>query len=574
MLVRVIIDTGNKRSKTAPNIHKFGGARVSPVRAENPGLVENHFAVGSRMRGFGAASPSFWPLFLWYFCRPLARFWCGRSVCFVHDPSIFGVIWRQTEMDIIDKVKGSTDEQEPHPGNPFIAGDPSSNSDRDEDTQAREDANNAHDVEEEKESILPKLGLPIALLVGAAIMGGGTYAVVAYVQNLVANAAVDNDEAKWIRLARTDAYDGCYLGCTSCDDPNFAYNACQLTTRVDVKGVICNANKMWNWAVEDRYPKECLKAVSKVIMGDALEDLKNHYRKRYAIITVAIVGGLAVGFLVYFLWRKFAKPKETPKPWSTYDQTPAPFSIKRPATWKLPKKEKPEKTKTEHTDKITTTTTTTPTTYEPTNLAPHGAVATVPIVSPSRSSSRSSCSSRASSTHSAQRIPTPPTFDLPRPSSSRVSSCSSSSSPRLSTLIGAALTITTSGASASICIRDQPWTQHFITSSPSLTQKTITGTIHGWFSECYQIQKCKQKCRWSCSGSSCGNKCSKECHMEDRTKKEPKVFVDAVVPMVAKCGFKMVDTLSGSETPTVRVANGGIERGLYSGGVQRGFDGI
>lgn len=41
------------------------------------------------------------------------------------------------------------------------------------------------------------------------------------------------------------------------------------------------------------------------------------------------------------------------------------------------------------------------------------------------------------------------------------------------------------------------------------------------------------------------------------------MFVDAVVPMVAKCGFKMVDTLSGSETPTVRVANGGIERGLY-----------
>ncbi|KAK0665426.1 hypothetical protein QBC41DRAFT_379695 [Cercophora samala] len=465
-------------------------------------------------------------------------------------------------MDILDKARGSTDEQEPHPGNPFIAGDhtarSSSDSDRDDDTQAGE-ADNAPNVDEERESMLPKLGLPIALLVGAAIMGGGTYAVVAYVQNLVANAAVDDDEAKWLRLARTDAYDGCYLGCTSCDDPSFAYKACQLTTRVDVKGVICDANKMWNWAVEDRYPRECLKAVSKVIMGDALEDLKNHYRKRYAIVTVSILGGLAVGFLVYFLWRKYTKPKETPKPWSPYGQAAPPFSIKRPATWKLPKKEKPHKTKTEKITTTTTTTTTTPT--EPTNPTPHGAVAAIPVVSHSRSSSHASSSSRASSTHSPQRVPTPPTFDLPRRSSS--SSAHSSSGPRLSILIGAALTLTTSGASASVCIRDQPWTQHFITASPSASQKAITGTIHGWFSECYQIQKCKQKCRYTCSGGSCGTKCSKECHMEDRTKKEPKVFVDAAIPLVTKCGFRMVDSLSGRETPTVRVANSGIERGLY-----------
>ncbi|KAK4173909.1 hypothetical protein QBC36DRAFT_303282 [Triangularia setosa] len=474
-------------------------------------------------------------------------------------------------MGIIEKARGPTDEPEPHPGNPFIASDhtvrSSSDSDHDEDTQAG-DPGIVHNVEDEKESILPKLALPFALLVGAAIMGGGTYAVVAYVQNLVANAAVDDDEAKWVRLARTDAYDGCYLGCTSCDDPDFAYKACQLTTRVNVKGVICDANKMWNWAVEDRYPRECLKAVSKVIMGDALEDLKNHYRKRFAIVTVTILGGLGIGVLVYFLWHKFTKPKKLANPWSSQSQTtPASFCIKRPATWKLPKKEKHHKAKTEKTEKITATTTTT----EPTTSTSHAEVAAVPVVSQSYSSS-----SRTSSAHSARRIPTPyspptftrrdssptpPTFDIPRRSSS--SSRSSHSGPRLSILIGAALTLTTSGASASICVRDQPWTQHFITSKLSSSQKTITGTIHGWFSECYQVQKCKQKCRYTCSGGSCGNKCTKECHMEDKTSKEPKVFVDAAIPLVTKCGFKMVDTLSGGETPTVRVANSEIERGLY-----------
>ncbi|KAK0744638.1 hypothetical protein B0T21DRAFT_407721 [Apiosordaria backusii] len=442
-------------------------------------------------------------------------------------------------MDIIERASGSTDGQEPHPGNPFnadkhSAARSSSNSDRDEDTPAG-DPGIAHNAEEEKPSILSKLALPVALLVGAAIIGGGTYGVVAYVQNLIDNAAVDDDEAKWMRLARTDAYDGCYLGCTSCDDPNFAYNACQLTTRVNVKGVICDANKMWNWAVEDRYPRECLKAVSKIIMGDALENLRNHYRKRFAIVTVTVVGGLGVGILIYFLWRRFTKPKEPSNPWPPQSQTaPAPFSIKRPATWKLPKSEKKHKTKSE---KITTTTTTT----EPTMSTGPAAVAAVPVGSHSRSSSRSS------SAHSARR--------------SSSSSARSSSGPRLSTVLGAALTLTTSGASAFACTRDAPYTQHFISSTTS-GGNTITGTIHGWFSECYHSQKCKQKCKYTCSGGSCSNKCHNECHTETKTSKSPEIFVEAAVPWVTKCGFKMVDTVSG-ETPTVRVANAGIERNLY-----------
>lgn len=76
---------------------------------------------------------------------------------------------------------------------------------------------------------------------------------------------------------------------------------------------------MWNWVVEDWYLKECLKVVSKVIMGDVFEDLKNYYCKWYVIIIVVIVGGLVVGFLVYFFWCKFVKLKEIFKLWLMYD---------------------------------------------------------------------------------------------------------------------------------------------------------------------------------------------------------------------------------------------------------------
>lgn len=101
-------------------------------------------------------------------------------------------------MDIIDKVKGFIDEQEFYFGNLFIVGDLFFDLDCDEDIQVREDVDNVYDVEEEKELILFKLGLLIVFLVGVVIMGGGIYVVVVYVQNLVVNVVVDNDEVKWI----------------------------------------------------------------------------------------------------------------------------------------------------------------------------------------------------------------------------------------------------------------------------------------------------------------------------------------------------------------------------------------
>src|SRR6187402_929279 len=79
--------------------------------------------------------------------------------------------------------------------------------------------------------ILPKLRLPVAILVGAGITAGTTYALVKHVQHLIATASVSSDPTVWIHQARTDGYEACYNGCNDCHDINFPYNACQKTAR-------------------------------------------------------------------------------------------------------------------------------------------------------------------------------------------------------------------------------------------------------------------------------------------------------------------------------------------------------
>ncbi|KAK4457274.1 hypothetical protein QBC42DRAFT_163856, partial [Cladorrhinum samala] len=162
----------------------------------------------------------------------------------------------------------------------------------------------------EKPSILSRLAIPIALVVGAAIIGGGTFGVVKYVQNLVSHARVHNDQAKWKAAARSQVYEACYFGCNDCSDPNYAWNACQISARVAVQGVICDANKMWNWANADRYPDACLVEAGKILAADALKKLKKDYSGRYGLVTLTVLGGLGVGYLIYYLLRKFFGPKK------------------------------------------------------------------------------------------------------------------------------------------------------------------------------------------------------------------------------------------------------------------------
>ncbi|KAF2257460.1 hypothetical protein BU26DRAFT_514137 [Trematosphaeria pertusa] len=147
--------------------------------------------------------------------------------------------------------------------------------------------------------ILRKFRLPLALLFGACITAGTTYALVRRVQDLMAGAAVNNDPAYWAGVARDKAYDRCYNGCNDCSDTNWAFNACAKTAKAVVPGVICDGNLMWNWKVEDRYPAQCLDVVGKMYKDEAIKKKKKGYRKQLAIIILTILGGI-VGTLVAY----------------------------------------------------------------------------------------------------------------------------------------------------------------------------------------------------------------------------------------------------------------------------------
>ncbi|KAK3332625.1 hypothetical protein B0T19DRAFT_398376 [Cercophora scortea] len=151
---------------------------------------------------------------------------------------------------------------------------------------------------------LARLAIPIALLVGGGITGGTTYALVARVQHLIATATVDGALTTWRAEARSQVYDACYLGCTDCSDPSYAYNACQRTAQL---GAACDGTKMWNWA--DRYPDSCLDAMGQILMGDRLNAVKQGYRNQLAIIILTVLGGVVGGIIAYMLWRRMTTTK-------------------------------------------------------------------------------------------------------------------------------------------------------------------------------------------------------------------------------------------------------------------------
>ena len=154
---------------------------------------------------------------------------------------------------------------------------------------------------------LPHLALPAAVVVGGGIFAGTTYALVRHVQELLRTASVNPDPAYWAQVARTKAYDGCYLGCAGCDDPNYAWDACARTAQGNVSGIVCDGTRMWNWPDGDRYPALCLDAVGQLYKADELAGLKNHYRAQYAVVLVTILAGVLGGGLTYCLWRAWAR---------------------------------------------------------------------------------------------------------------------------------------------------------------------------------------------------------------------------------------------------------------------------
>ncbi|KAH7319426.1 hypothetical protein BKA65DRAFT_102110 [Rhexocercosporidium sp. MPI-PUGE-AT-0058] len=149
----------------------------------------------------------------------------------------------------------------------------------------------------------PKLRLPLALLVGAAITAGTTYALVKHVQHLIANAQVSSDPSVWRNKARDDGYGACYNGCVNCHDVSFAYNACEKTARAIVPGINCNGTSMWNWV--NRYPTECLEALGVIYKAEALTRRKQTYRNQLAVIILTVIAGVLGATVIYRLWGRW-----------------------------------------------------------------------------------------------------------------------------------------------------------------------------------------------------------------------------------------------------------------------------
>jgi hypothetical protein len=180
-------------------------------------------------------------------------------------------------------------------------------------------------------SLLPKLRLPVAVLIGANITAFTTFALVRHVQHEIANAKVSSDPNKWMQIARTEVYDACYDGCNDCRNTDWAYNACKMTTRANVTGVICDGNLMWNWAA--RYPTECLKAVGEIYKAEALRKLKQTYRNQLAVIILTVLAGIIGAVIICKIWsciaarcqtRARSHPSDDPSRYQAADNEPSP----------------------------------------------------------------------------------------------------------------------------------------------------------------------------------------------------------------------------------------------------------
>ncbi|KAK4133932.1 hypothetical protein BT67DRAFT_477724 [Trichocladium antarcticum] len=366
----------------------------------------------------------------------------------------------------------------------------------------------------EKPSLLSRLALPVGLAIGGAITAGTTYALVARVQHLIANASVDGDIGRWKEAARTTGYDACYLGCDDCSDPSFAYNACQLTARANVPGAICDGNRMWNWA--DRYPERCLAAVGQILMGEELARVKQGYRNQLAIIILTVLGGVVGGAIAYILWRRATMSKAQ----RTRQHSPPPpsssWSIRRATTWKRTKT-------TKHTESYEQRTTSRPSSRHP---------------------SRRSSSSRS-----------------PRPSRSQ---------PRLSTIITASVASLASRTSAYACMGYAPSsTVYFASLHTTGNTNAITGSVYGWLSDCRDKKVCsQQKCSTSCTTSngkqSCTKKCTEQCRTVTSVVRRATAYVEDVVPRLQRCGFRVVAEREGRRGGMMeRVGNARLERDLW-----------
>ncbi|KFY71183.1 hypothetical protein V499_08629 [Pseudogymnoascus sp. VKM F-103] len=147
-----------------------------------------------------------------------------------------------------------------------------------------------------RERRLEIFSILFAVFVGCAIIGGTTCALALGVQPGITNAGGPvnpGDRARWVETARTKVYDACYNGCDA--SPSCASEACAKTAALNVTGVVCDANLLWDQ--RDRYPVPCLEAVAEIYKREAFGTERQEHLNLLILMILIVPGGALCGLL-------------------------------------------------------------------------------------------------------------------------------------------------------------------------------------------------------------------------------------------------------------------------------------
>lgn len=143
---------------------------------------------------------------------------------------------------------------------------------------------------------------------------------------------------------------------------------------------------------------------------------------------------------------------------------------------------------------------------------------------------------------------------------------------RLKILLAASLALFGRKAEAYACTGYDPSSNQFFINPNG----TISGVVHGWFSNCYDKKNCYPLCTPVCSGikgvTLCTVSCTTSCYTTTYSDKPPVMFVQDMARKVETCGFRLVDAVQEGMGATTRIANANIERNYWVKILVNGFN--
>lgn len=373
-----------------------------------------------------------------------------------------------------------------------------------------------------------------------------------------------NDPVYWMDVARAEAYGACYNGCTDCDDAEFAFKACKKTAQVEVKGVICDANKIWNW--KERYPEVCLKKLGEKMRG---EGVKHPMGFQAALLIADILVGLFVGIGMYRifqdhdcfkslnLWLKRRSNTITTSAGTTSTGTTplggpvrtAPDHVFTPYDTRSTHSSGPSKTQSSSGD-----------IEKGSQGSEHSASKSnepTPSIKPTAQGSQEPSGSELLNIPFKLRVDSP----IPSINSMQVDPPTPSikfKSPNGKYASAVGIAAFSSFAMAHICTgKEIAVTNHYFTN----TNKTVFGVVQGRIADCYEYDcHCQEHCMPSSAYRRKG--CNTKCDTCTGVRTGTAEYVNRVLPKVRDCGFRLVDEALPWEI-SMRVANANIEKNFW-----------